>query len=171
MERSGDVKTRLLGAREMCQRSVMSKLVAHGATLACSQGTAPSRLAVPPVTGIDDEAGPLATVQDVKPLVNIAPFGACRALANPQVALATAAALGVLTPQPCVPVTAAPWSPGSAVVRVDGTAIGRVGRWPHDPGRSHTHLGFTHVKGTERARQRILKVAAGPFRHYDAGEL
>ena len=103
MERSGDVKTRLLGAREMCQRSVMSKLVAHGATLACSQGTAPSRLAVPPVTGIDDEAGPLATVQDVKPLVNIAPFGACRALANPQVALATAAA----------------WSPGSAVVRVD----------------------------------------------------
>lgn len=119
MERSGDVKTRLLGAREMCQRSVMSKLVAHGATLACSQGTAPSRLAVPPVTGIDDEAGPLATVQDVKPLVNIAPFGACRALANPQVALATAAALGVLTPQPCVPVTAAPWSPGSAVVRVD----------------------------------------------------
>ena len=32
--------------------------------------------------------------------------------ANPMVAAATAAALGVLTPMPCIPATAAPWVTG-----------------------------------------------------------
>lgn len=45
-----------------------------------------------------------------------------------------------------------------------GTRIGRVGHWPNDPGRSHSHLGFTHVKGAYASRKRILAVAAGPFR-------
>lgn len=40
-------------------------------------------------------------------------------MANPAVAAATSAAMGVLTPAPCVPNTAAPWSPGSAAVTVD----------------------------------------------------
>ena len=31
-----------------------------------------------------------------------------------------AAAQGVLTPQPCVPVIASPWSPGSSVVTIQG---------------------------------------------------
>ncbi|MCA9310372.1 MAG: DUF4280 domain-containing protein, partial [Phycisphaerales bacterium] len=39
-------------------------------------------------------------------------------LANPTVAAATSAALGVLTPMPCIPVTAAPWAPPSATVLV-----------------------------------------------------
>ncbi len=45
-----------------------------------------------------------------------------------------------------------------------GTLIGRVGHWPHDPGRSHTHLGFTHQKGWSAGVQRIFKVADGPTR-------
>jgi murein DD-endopeptidase MepM/ murein hydrolase activator NlpD len=45
-----------------------------------------------------------------------------------------------------------------------GTPIGRVGSWPHNPPRSHSHLGFTHVKGEAASRARILKVASGPFR-------
>ncbi|HRW05750.1 MAG TPA: PAAR-like protein, partial [Caldilineaceae bacterium] len=39
-------------------------------------------------------------------------------LSNPQVAAATSAALGVLTPQPCIPVTTQPWAPGSPMVTI-----------------------------------------------------
>jgi hypothetical protein len=42
----------------------------------------------------------------------------CTTPTNPQVAAATSAALGVLTPQPCIPVITAPWAPGAAMVRV-----------------------------------------------------
>jgi hypothetical protein len=58
------------------------------------------------------------TVDDIVPNANIAPFGMCQSMANPQVQAATSAALGVLTPQPCLPVLPAPWSPGSASVSV-----------------------------------------------------
>ena len=44
------------------------------------------------------------------------PFGACSCPNNPMVAAATAAALGVLTPQPCIPATATPWTSGSPKV-------------------------------------------------------
>jgi hypothetical protein len=37
----------------------------------------------------------------------------CMSIANPAVAAATSAALGVLTPMPCIPATPAPWVPGA----------------------------------------------------------
>jgi len=40
-----------------------------------------------------------------------------------------------------------------------GSLIGRVAAWPHDQGRSHTHLGITHPLGTAAARAAILRVA------------
>jgi hypothetical protein len=100
----------------------MPKLVVDGATLRCSMGAAPARLVVPPLQGVDDVSLPMATVQDYKPLANVLPFAMCRSTANPQVALATAASLGVLTPQPCVPVVLGPWTPGSDVVTVNDLA-------------------------------------------------
>jgi hypothetical protein len=63
---------------------------------------------------------PVATVMDNKPLVNVMPCGMCQSMANPTVAAATAAALGVLTPMPCIPVLTAPWTPGSTTCMIGG---------------------------------------------------
>ena len=93
----------------------MPKLVVNGATLKCDQGLAPSSLVVLPALQGDIDGQPLATVDDHVPTTNIPPFGMCKTQANPMVAAATAAAMGVLTPQPCLPVTASPWSPGSSL--------------------------------------------------------
>ena len=98
----------------------MPKLAVHGATLMCSMGNAPSQLAVLPVNAVEGDNAPAASIQDIKPNVNILPFGLCMSPMNPQVAAATSAAMGVLTPQPCVPMTTAPWVPGSLSVTVAG---------------------------------------------------
>ena len=83
--------------------------------MACSFGVAPSALSVLP-TNKTMIGAPAANIMDSKPNVNIPPFGMCTTPSNPTVASATAAAMGVLTPMPCVPVTVAPWAPGSATV-------------------------------------------------------
>jgi hypothetical protein len=91
--------------------------VTSGTTLQCSFGAAPSTLQVLPVNCV--MAGtPAATIMDSVPMVNILPFGQCSSMANPTVAAATAAALGALTPMPCVPETPAPWTPGSPTVLI-----------------------------------------------------
>lgn len=91
--------------------------VCMGAMLQCSFGAAPSSLVVLPdkctLTAVPD-----ATIMDNVPMLNVMPFGTCSSMANPTVAAATAAALGALTPMPCIPVTAAPWAPGSPTVLI-----------------------------------------------------
>ena len=89
-----------------------------GAMMQCSFGVAPSSLIVLPVNRVMVENKPAANIMDFKPVVNIPPFGMCSAPANPAFIAATAAALGVPTPVPCVPVTAAPWAPGSPTVMI-----------------------------------------------------
>lgn len=98
----------------------MGVQVCAGASLLCSFGAAPGTLVVLPQNRVVNGVMPTATVLDHKPLVNVLPFGVCSSPVNPQVAAATAAAQGVLTPQPCVPVTPAPWLPGSPTVLVGG---------------------------------------------------
>jgi hypothetical protein len=82
----------------------------------CSFGLAPSSLVVLPPNRVVTSMVPDANIMDHKPLVNIMPFGMCTSLANPTVASATAAALGVLTPMPCIPNTPAPWVPGEPTI-------------------------------------------------------
>lgn len=88
-----------------------------GALLKCSFGMAPGSLVVLPTNRVLTQT-PDANIMDHVPMVNILPFGMCQSPANPAVAAATAAAMGVLTPMPCVPVTPAPWAPGSATVMI-----------------------------------------------------
>lgn len=90
----------------------MAQQVVNGALLTCSMGMAPSSLVVLPASRVLSSNQPAANIMDHAPMVNILPFGMCTSPANPQVAAATAAALGVLTPMPCVPATPAPWVPG-----------------------------------------------------------
>ena len=96
----------------------MANLVCMGAAMQCSFGVAPSSLVVLPQNAVLAGGTPAATIMDNAPIVNIPPFGMCSSPSNPTVAAATAAALGVLTPMPCVPVTSAPWTPGVPTVMI-----------------------------------------------------
>lgn len=96
----------------------MALQVVNGAQLTCTFGAAPSKLVVLPANRVNCENQPAATIMDHAPNVNIMPFGMCQTPTNPQVAAATAAAMGVLTPQPCIPATAAPWVPGVPTVMI-----------------------------------------------------
>src|SRR5437868_13845406 len=99
----------------------MSQEVCSNAMLMCSFGVAPSALTVIPKGPPVNAGGQLAAnINDHIPMANIKPFGMCMSPTNPQVAAATTAALGVLTPQPCIPATSAPWAPGSPTVMVNG---------------------------------------------------
>ncbi len=95
----------------------MGLCVCGGAMMMCTFGMAPSTLNILPANRVLTSM-PIATIMDNIPMVNIMPFGMCTSMANPQVAAATAAAFGVLTPAPCIPVTSAPWVPGSPTVLI-----------------------------------------------------
>lgn len=91
-----------------------------GALLQCTFGLAPSSLNVLPISRVTIEGRPAATVAETIPMVNIPPFAMCQSLANPQVAAATAAALGVLTPMPCIPSPVGQWTPMAPRTTIGG---------------------------------------------------
>ncbi len=97
----------------------MALQVCMGALLKCSYGAAPVALMVLPDNGVMTGT-PAANIMDNVPLLNILPFGTCSSMMNPMVAAATAAAMGVLTPMPCIPMTTAPWDPGAPTVKIGG---------------------------------------------------
>lgn len=93
--------------------------VCMGAHMMCTFGVAPSTLVVLlPISRTKTNMMPDANINDHIPMTNIMPFGACSSLANPTVAAATSAALGVLTPMPCIPNTPSPWVPGGVTVNL-----------------------------------------------------
>jgi len=94
----------------------MPNQVCMGAMMTCTFGVAPSSLVVLPVNKVMTNEVPDANIMDHIPMTNIMPFGMCMSPSNPTVAAATAAALGVLTPMPCIPNTPSPWVPGAVTV-------------------------------------------------------
>ncbi len=94
--------------------------VVTGAMMACTFGMAPSSLVVLPVRTILLSNVPRGNIMDFAPMVNIMPFGMCTTPSNPTVAAATAAAMGALTPMPCIPAVTTPWMPGKPTVLIQG---------------------------------------------------
>ena len=101
----------------------MRRLVVHEAKIRCDQGTLPSLLVIPPTSPVSADGKPVGTVDDYVPKKNLITFGMCRSLSNPQVASATSAASGVLTPQPCIPNTTQQWTPGAPFAVVDEVRV------------------------------------------------
>lgn len=97
----------------------MGQLITGGAVCTCTFGTAPGNLNVTSQITCLAEGRPSATIQDCTP-ANITPFGMCTTMSNPQVAAATAAAMGVMTPQPCTLVAAGGWIPTKPNVIIGG---------------------------------------------------
>ena len=81
----------------------MANPVVNTAVCTCSFGTVPMVLPVVSQQTVMMGSMPAATIMDNK----CTTFGMCSCPANPAVAAATAAALGVLTPSACIPVTVA----------------------------------------------------------------
>lgn len=100
----------------------MSMVVVTGATLACPFGTQTSVFKATNAPLMKCAGKTIGNIMDGSAGTNISPFGLCKTLSNPEVAAATAAALGVLTPQPCKPQTKV-WTPGSATLLIGGKPI------------------------------------------------
>jgi len=95
----------------------MGFLVTGNAVLACTFGAAPSTFQTLPTNKVMVNM-PAANIIDNIPLLNVLPFGVCTSIANPLVIAATAAAMGVLTPMPCIPMTVAPWIVGKPTILI-----------------------------------------------------
>lgn len=100
----------------------MSNPVGENALLECSFGSVSTPLHTNTIN-VSANLLKLATMTDYTPFVNIRPFGMCQSLANPMVASATAAAMGVLTPMPCIPVIVAPWINVQCKIKINGVPI------------------------------------------------
>lgn len=98
----------------------MGMMVVTGACCQCSFGTIPCTLQATSQMSCMADGKPIATIQDGQPGINLPGFGLCTSLVNPTVAAATAAALGVLTPQPCTMVPAGVWTASNPKVLVGG---------------------------------------------------
>lgn len=106
----------------------MAKPVVTGGIITCTNGLSPGQLVG--TSSVMIGGAPALTIKDTAAFVNVMPCGMCNSMANPAVASATAAALGVLTPQPCTPVPTGTWicagTPligGAPGLSTDGTLV------------------------------------------------
>jgi len=95
----------------------MSVLVCSGAKLWCTYGDSEGTLVVQQPTTVMCENKPTASANDCTHTTSVTPCGFCHSLTNPNVASATAAAFGSLTPMPCNPLPLV-WSNVSTTVLI-----------------------------------------------------
>ena len=96
----------------------MANPVVSTALCTCSFGVAPM-----PLTGSSQQTVMMGSLPAATIMDNVCTtFGMCSNPANPTVAAAPAAALGVLTPMPCIPATVS-WVPGCPTVLVCGKPL------------------------------------------------
>jgi hypothetical protein len=99
----------------------MPTFVCKGAKLKCSMGDTLSEFNVThPIKSVSLHGGTFGNIMDNKPMLNIGSCGMCCSLSNPAVAAATAAAMGILTPMPCIPNTMSPWMKGKTDLLIKG---------------------------------------------------
>jgi hypothetical protein len=97
----------------------MGQAVVMGALATCSMGVAPSSLTVLPTPPVLAPA-PMASITAMVPFLDVMSFTMCTSMTNPMVIALTAAAFGVPTPAPCIPIPAGPWIPMSPTVMIGG---------------------------------------------------
>ena len=95
------------------------------AMVSCSFGASPSTLKGTTNAIVLVQGRPSCTISDGSN-VNIGSFGMCSSLANPQVAAATTAAMGVLTPQPCTPMLSGNWISGKMATASTPVLVGGI---------------------------------------------
>ena len=83
-----------------------------GAMLKCTFGQIPSTLMVTNPLRPMIQNKPKATIMDYAPIGIVMPLVMCTTMSKPNAASATGAAMGTLTPMPCIPVPVGPWAPG-----------------------------------------------------------
>ncbi|MBR4148005.1 MAG: DUF4280 domain-containing protein [Bacteroidales bacterium] len=94
--------------------------VTSSAMISCTFGTNPCPLMANPSRMSSLSSQAKLNVSDFATGVNVSSFGMCSSPSNPMVIAATAAALGVPTPAPCVPALVGPWIPGKPDIMIDG---------------------------------------------------
>lgn len=95
-------------------------VVGEASAIQCIFGAIPTPLIVLPDRTVTAEFMLMGNISDMVPFLNIETFGECVSLSNPEVIIATAAALGILTPMPCVPIVVDPWVSEALDVFVEG---------------------------------------------------
>jgi len=98
----------------------LPQMINSSGSTSCPFGSAPAPIKITNSSKVVASGSMTATIADMAPMTNIGPFGLCSSLMNPATASATAAALGVLTPMPCTPVPAGPWSSNAPKVIIEG---------------------------------------------------
>ena len=99
----------------------MISVVNDDALLTCSMAMAPLPQKVVlfvPKDKILTGGKSMANIMNNKPMMEIPSFKMCKSPSNPLVMAATAAAMGVLTPAPCMPMFVGPWLIGNPKVLI-----------------------------------------------------